>query len=172
MELVMKGDFKMKEQIRKSLEDVIKEEITKISSMETGSKEKASAVGDLQTMYKLLSDETREQMELNEKIAKRESDEEQFYKELEEKTAKRIFEERQFDVECDFKKNDEKFKNSTFENENKFQYLRIGIEVASIIVPIMFYNAWMNRGLKYEESGVFTSKSFKGLINRFKPTNN
>lgn len=33
MELIMKGDFKMKEQIRKSLEDVIKEEITKIANM-------------------------------------------------------------------------------------------------------------------------------------------
>ena len=34
----------------------------------------------------------------------------------------------------------------------------------------MFYAAWMKRGFKFEENGTYTSTTFRGLFNRFKPT--
>ena len=50
------------------------------------------------------------------------------------------------------------------------RYVRIGIAAAELLVPIVFYNIWMKRGFKFEESGSFTSTTFRGLINRFRPT--
>ncbi len=54
------------------------------------------------------------------------------------------------------------------ESENR--YLRFTAEAAGIILPLMFYAFWMKKGLKFEETGTFTSATFRGLINRFRPT--
>lgn len=40
---------------------------------------------------------------------------------------------------------------------------------ATIVVPIIFYNIWMNKGFKFEETGIYTSNTFKNLFNKFKP---
>lgn len=51
-----------------------------------------------------------------------------------------------------------------------FDGLKVGVEIASLIAPLVFYGVWMNRGLQFEEEGSFTSTTFKGLIGKFKPT--
>lgn len=48
--------------------------------------------------------------------------------------------------------------------------IKILIDGATIIVPIIFYNVWMNKGFRFEETGTYTSNTFKNLFNRFKPT--
>lgn len=50
------------------------------------------------------------------------------------------------------------------------RYAKIGIAAAELVLPLMFYGVWMNRGLRFEETGTFTSQTFKNLFNRFKPT--
>lgn len=47
---------------------------------------------------------------------------------------------------------------------------RMGIAVLELVLPLIFYNIWMKRGLRFEETGTFTSQTFKNLFNRFKPT--
>lgn len=54
--------------------------------------------------------------------------------------------------------------------KKKDQYLRYAIDTAGIVLPLIFYGVWMGRGFKFEEKGTFTSQTFKGLINRFRPT--
>lgn len=48
--------------------------------------------------------------------------------------------------------------------------LKYGVEIAGIILPLLFYAHWMTKGFKFEETGTFTSTTFRGLFNRFKPT--
>ncbi|MGN1370923.1 MAG: hypothetical protein ACI4XM_01390 [Candidatus Coprovivens sp.] len=50
------------------------------------------------------------------------------------------------------------------------QYLKLGIDVAGIILPLMFYSRWMNKGFKFEETGTFTSTTFRNLFQKFKTT--
>ena len=50
------------------------------------------------------------------------------------------------------------------------RYFRIGMDIASIVLPLMFYAVWMRRGFKFEETGTYTSTTFRGLFNRFRPT--
>ena len=52
----------------------------------------------------------------------------------------------------------------------KERYFKTGIAVAEIILPLVFYGIWMGKGFKFEETGSITSTTFKGLINRFRPT--
>lgn len=52
----------------------------------------------------------------------------------------------------------------------KDRYIRLGLDVAGLILPLAFYGIWMSKGFKFEESGTFTSTTFRSLFNRFKPT--
>ena len=49
------------------------------------------------------------------------------------------------------------------------RYVRTGVAAAELILPLVFYGIWMKRGFKFEESGVYSSTTFKNLFNRFKP---
>lgn len=65
---------------------------------------------------------------------------------------------------------DDILRKDQLEEEVKNRYFRIGVDIAGIIVPIIFYGAWMNKGFKFEETGTFTSRTFMNLISRFKST--
>ena len=67
-------------------------------------------------------------------------------------------------------KRDEEFKNKQLEEQVKDRYFRLGIAAAELILPLMFYAAWMKKGFKFEETGAYTSTTFRNLFNRFKPT--
>ena len=43
------------------------------------------------------------------------------------------------------------------------RYAKIGIAAAELVLPLMFYGVWMSRGLRFEETGTFTSKTFHCL---------
>jgi len=38
-----------------------------------------------------------------------------------------------------------------------------------IVLPLRFYAKWMKMGFKFEETGTFTSSTFKNLIHFFRP---
>jgi len=55
--------------------------------------------------------------------------------------------------------------------ERKFdRFIRLGLDTIGVILPLGFYNRWMKKGFKFEETGTFTSTTFRGLFNRFRPT--
>ena len=49
-------------------------------------------------------------------------------------------------------------------------YFRLGLAAAEIVLPLVFYGFWMRKGFKFEETGAYTSTTFRGLFSRFKPT--
>ena len=57
-----------------------------------------------------------------------------------------------------------------FNEKVKDRYFRLGIEMTSIVLPLIFYGIWMRKGFKFEETGTYTSMTFRSLFNRFKPT--
>lgn len=65
---------------------------------------------------------------------------------------------------------DNTFKRKQLEDDNRNRYFRLVLEAAGIVLPLMFYASWMRKGFKFEETGTFTSATFRNLFNRFKPT--
>ena len=65
---------------------------------------------------------------------------------------------------------DKQFKKAQLEEQVKDRYFRLGVEAAGIILPLIFYGIWMSKGFEFEETGTFTSTTFRGLFNRFRPT--
>ena len=75
-----------------------------------------------------------------------------------------------FSEKYESRDSDIQFKKEQLEEQVKDRYFRFGVEVAGIILPLIFYAAWMKRGFKFEETGTYTSTTFRSLFNRFKPT--
>jgi hypothetical protein len=75
-----------------------------------------------------------------------------------------------FNEKYESRNSDIQFKKDQLEEQVKDRYFRLGVEAASIILPLIFYAAWMKRGFRFEETGTYTSTTFRGLFNRFKPT--
>lgn len=135
----------MSDEIKKELEKEILKEIQDLSALESGSKEMDSAIENLATLYKLNIEEVKIEHEAMEKAFDRGSADETSARDL-------------------------KLKQQMLNESIKDRYFKLGLDVAGLIVPIIFYGIWMGRGLKFEETGTFTSTTFRGLFNRFKPT--
>ena len=73
-------------------------------------------------------------------------------------------------IEEESKLNDDDIKRNHLGKENRNSYIRMGIDVAGIVLPLAFYASWMNKGFKFEETGTFTSTTFRGLFQKFKTT--
>lgn len=136
----------MEEQdIKELLSWEIAAQIQALSEMDSGSKEKSMAIDDLTKLYKLRIEENKSVWDADEKYNRRVMDDESNTK------------------DCDFKERQ-------ITEQVKDRYFRIGIAAAELLIPLMCYGIWMNKGFKFEETGTFTSSTFKGLINRFRPT--
>lgn len=48
--------------------------------------------------------------------------------------------------------------------------LKYGLDAAGLVLPLIFYGCWMKRGLEFEKTGTFCSKTFQGLTRMFRPT--
>lgn len=75
-----------------------------------------------------------------------------------------------FNEKYESRDSDMQFKKNQLEEQVKDRYFRFGVEAAGIILPLIFYAIWMKRGFKFEETGTYTSTTFRGLFNRFRPT--
>ena len=133
----------------KNIEELLNEEIAAqieaLSDLQSGTKEKSTAIDDLTKLYKLRIEENKSVWDADEKYHRRIMDGESVTK-------------------------DGDFKERQIAEQVKDRYFRVGIAAAELLIPLMCYGIWMNKGFKFEETGTFTSSTFKGLINRFRPT--
>ena len=123
------------------LETEIGKEIGELSYLKPGSDEHVKAVESLTKLYKV-------------NIERAESE-----------RASREQREQEVDREKDWL-----FKNAQLEEQRKDRYFKLGVDAAGILIPIVFYGIWMHKGFKFEESGTYTSQTFRNLFNRFRPT--
>ncbi len=138
----------MKESVKELLDEVIEEEIQTISSLQSGTEEKSKAIEDLTKLYRLRIEETKNEANVCENELKQSQLDEQIKADVQE----------------------EKFKQAQLDESVKDRYFKVGIAAAELIIPLIFYGIWMRKGFKFEENGTYTSTTFRGLFNRFKPT--
>lgn len=127
------------------LNEEIADEIKALSELEAGSNEKSAAIENLTKLYKLRIEENKSSWDADDKYNRR------------------IMDEKSNDK-------DDEIKQKQLEEQVKDRYFKVGIAAAELMIPLMFYGIWMNKGFKFEETGTITSSTFKGLINRFRPT--
>lgn len=127
-------------QLNVMLEDVLKGEIEKIPDLQAGSKEHSEQVNAVATLYKLNIEEIENERSFQERC------------------------ERTLDTEREFKlKQDEA--RSRFWIGVAGVAKDIGIAVGTMIA----YGLWMKKGFQFEETGTFTSTTFRNFFGKFKP---
>lgn len=150
-------------EIKSLLDEVIEAEIAHVSSLSPDDEKKSKAIQNLTALHKLRIDEIKAKTEADEKRLRRAMDSKQHRTEL-------TLKERQADGDEAARANEEQFKQHQLNDQVIDRYVKIGVATAELVLPLVFYGIWMKRGLKFEETGTFTSQTFKNLFNRFKPT--
>ena len=145
----------MGENIKELLNEEIAAEIQAISSLDSGSEKKSKAIEDLAKLYRLRIEES--------KRSRRTLESEASIREHEIKQS-------QLDEQIKADVQDEQFKSCQLNEQMKDRYFKVGIAAAELLIPLMFYGIWMRKGFKFEETGTYTSTTFRGLFNRFRPT--
>ena len=138
----------------------IEREIKNLSALENGSKEQTEAVESLAKLYRLKIEEMKNVSELEEKREARISEEQ----------LKRDLSKQELDQKYDSLDSEESMKKDQLAEQVKDRYFKFGMEAVSLILPLLFYRSWMKKGFRFEETGTFTSATFRGLFSRFKPT--
>lgn len=131
--------------IEELLEEELIEQIKALSELEPGSDKKSKAIEDLSKLYRVRIEENKTVWDADEKYNRRVLDEKLNTK-------------------------DSDFKSRQMTEQVKDRYFKVGVAAAELMIPLIFYGVWMNKGFKFEETGTITSGVFKGLINRFRPT--
>ena len=153
----------MSENIKELLNEEIAAEIQAISSLDSGSEEKSKAIEDLAKLYRLRIEETKSELDAEDKRSRRTLESEANVRENEIKKS-------QLDEQIKADVQDEQYKRSQLDEQVKDRYFKLGIAAAELLIPIMFYGIWMRKGFKFEETVTYTSTTFRGLFNRFRPT--
>lgn len=142
----------MDEQIRQALANEILSQLNNLSTLDPGSKEQQTAVENVTKLYRLGLEDVKADTDYDEKLYRRDVDAQHEQDELERHAR------------------EEQFKKDQLAEQIKDRYFKLGIGVAEIVLPLIFYATWMKRGFKFEETGTYTSTTFRGLFNRFRPT--
>lgn len=185
----------MNDEIRTQLGEELSKEFNDLAQLSQGSEEQRTAIDNIVKLYKMGVDEEKIDADYDEKVNRREMDKKQHEEEI--ALRKQEFELKQKELErqirmmeFDMQKHREELEmrdrelilkerelaEQTRENQTKEssatidRYIRLGIEAAQLVLPLMFYATWMKKGLAFEETGTFTSTTFRGLFNRFRPT--
>lgn len=142
----------MDEQIRQALANEILSQLNSLSTLDPGSKEQQTAVENVTKLYRLGLEDVKADTDYDEKLYRRDVDAQHEQEEL------------------DRQAREEQFKKDQLAEQIKDRYFKLGIGVAEIVLPLIFYATWMKRGFKFEETGTYTSTTFRGLFNRFRLT--
>ena len=134
-----------------------------VSSLDSGSEKKSKAIEDLAKLYRLRIEESKNELDAEDKRSRRTLESEASIREHEIKQS-------QLDEQIKADVQDEQFKSCQLNEQMKDRYFKVGIAAAELLIPLMFYGIWMRKGFKFEETGTYTSTTFRGLFNRFRPT--
>ena len=96
--------------------------------------------------------------------------EQQLEAESERQNAELALKERELDGKDADRTREEEFQNRQARDQMIDRCVGACLEVGKLVLPLMCYGIWMNRGFKFEETGAFTSTTFKNLLSRFRPT--
>ena len=139
----------MNEDRRKGLlDDRICEGLEKIADMEPGTEEYSEAVEAISKLYKLQNEETKTDIDYDEKYTRRD------------------MERTQNEIEVELKREE-------LAEAVKSRYYRTGLEIGSLglsLITLMAYLGMMKQGYKYEEQGALVSHTFRegrNLFSRF-----
>ena len=154
--IILKGDNKMNKEIKQKLEKYVLEELDKLSQLDSTSVEcesvKNSSIKNINILVELLQ---KEDVNIsNEYLENRKID----------------ISEIKNNSDCDLKREEISINTKKDIELRNDRVIKVLIDGATILVPVIFYSGWLKKGFEFEETGTYCSNTFKNLIGKFKPT--
>lgn len=149
------------EEINRLMDEEIVSQIKGLRTLQAGSQEQTAAVKNLTALYEARVNETKVQLDAEDKREKREMDSAQH-------RADEALKKSQAADEAAARERDLKLKESQLEDQKVDRLMRAGIAMVEIGLPLVCYGHWFRKGLKFEETGSITSSMMRNLINKFK----
>ena len=134
----------MDEEIKELLDEEIKSRIDILATFSPGTYEDYVVVSNLNTLYKLRLEEKNIDADVDDKNARRVQENEK--------------NEREFDL-----------KEQQADEEKKQTIVKLVFGTCEIVIPLIFSAHWLKRGFKFEEDGILTSTTMRGLFNGIFP---
>lgn len=78
-------------------------------------------------------------------------------------------EEEKIEQELAISARDEAMKQAELESRARDRLFNIGLQIGLTGLSLIAYNAWLNRGLKFQETGTFTDPMTRNLLSRIVP---
>lgn len=132
-------------EIKELLDEVIEDELENLMDLERGSDEEAKAIKNLTDLHKLRIEEIRTDSDTEDRNQRRYMD-------------------------AEAHDDDERYRKNQLKADSIDRYLKFGLGILELALPLAFYGVWMRMGFEFEKEGTFTSTTFRNLFNRFKPT--
>lgn len=129
----------MKDKIQTKLDEVIMQSLNDIEKLPNG-KEREDAIGALQKLA-------------NMRIEEKKVDQ-----------AQTEIENREIESDRDWTT-----KRASLRNQKIDRWVEVGLQVALTAGSLLAYNVWLNRGLRFEETGSITSPMTRNLLSRLLP---
>lgn len=174
---ILKGEYNMNDRLKELLDEKIEAALNALDKFDAGTNEYGAAVDDVCKLYKLKNDEEKAVMDDSEKRRRREMEVEQFERDLECRKAEtqlkrdQLTEQtREHNCDANFHERELRSKEIQVEQQKLVDYIKLGAEITGIVLPLMFYGHWMKKGFEFEQTGRFSSDTFRGLFMKFKPT--
>lgn len=184
--------------IKTMLDEEIERLLSHIASLSYGSDERKAAVSELDRLYKLRIEETKNEQEYQKDCERRAMERELHQAEetlkRDQMTAERELHEAdealkrdQMSTERELHQADEALKREQMAMEKEFhqaedqskreqlsdqvveRYFRYGAIALELVLPIVAYGIWYNKGLKFEETGTITSSLTRNLVTKLLP---
>lgn len=148
--------------VRNLLEDEIAQEFADLAELETGSKEKSTAVENLVKLYRLKIDDDRNTWDFDDKYNQRvaESERHQLDGQLKEK---------QMDGDSELRERELNLKEAQMKEQSMDRWVNLGVQIGLSLLSIVAYDRWFRRGLKFEETGTITAPMTKNLLSKMLP---
>jgi len=144
------------------LEEEIGDEIDNLAQLEPGTDEHSKAVESLTKLYKLRIEETKNELESEEKTSRRLMEKEQAERDAELK-------EKQLEADVALRKRELQLKESQSYGLVVDLAISIGVPLVLKLIDTIAYDRWYRRGLIFEETGSITSHMTKGLVSKMTP---
>lgn len=138
-------------EIENLLSEEIKDDISKLSSMKTGSDEKTKAISEIRELHKMRIEEIKANTEQIEK-------------------------ENQQELEADkhmlnamIHDDEQAYREAQHKEQVKDRRINVAVQIGLAVVGWVVYDIWHRRGLKFEETGTITSPQTRNLISNMLP---
>ena len=159
----------MNSEVKEMLEQQMKSQFDKLNELDVTSEEARAVTTDVVKLYNIDLEHAKAEAEDAENALRRENDLEIKERELKLKEDELNLKKAELEKDRETKDHELELKEAELKEAKKRKWIEIVMGTASVAIPLIAYGHWYRQGMKFEETGTFTSSTFKDVKHSWNP---